>query len=315
MATRVLLTVDTEFARRHAAGGSAPWREVFARSCEAAGVGIPFQLELLRRHRLKATFFVDPLPALVYGLAPVRAMVEPILEAGQEIGLHLHPFWKGLARGREDRRELADFPPAAQREMLATARDLLIEAGAPAPIAFRAGSYAASRATLELLPAFGIRYDSSHNGCYHPRPCAVPLDPACIAPRRLAGIVEVPVTQIEAPGGALRHLQFCAVSAREMRAALAHAAAGDHPVAVLVGHGFELARRDGLAEKPPIRRRFERLCAWLEERSDELPTARFAELGDLPLDADAVPYAAGPAMVARRMAAQLVADAVYERRA
>ncbi|MGH6659079.1 MAG: polysaccharide deacetylase, partial [Sphingomicrobium sp.] len=76
MATRVLLTVDTELTWRHFAAG-ADWRENLALSFDPAGVGVPWQLERLARHGLKACFFVDPMPALVYGIEPVRRMVEP----------------------------------------------------------------------------------------------------------------------------------------------------------------------------------------------------------------------------------------------
>ena len=55
MATRVLLTVDTELTWRHYAAGLS-WQESFERCYEAAGVGIPYQLDLLARHGLKACF-------------------------------------------------------------------------------------------------------------------------------------------------------------------------------------------------------------------------------------------------------------------
>ena len=110
MATRVLLTIDTELTWRHFARG-AGWRDNLALSCDPAGVGLAYQLARLDRHGLKACFFVDPMPALVYGLDPVRRMVEPILAAGQEVQLHLHSFWHDLALGRRDeaRFELTDF--------------------------------------------------------------------------------------------------------------------------------------------------------------------------------------------------------------
>src|SRR3546814_2553858 len=170
MDCRVLLTVDTELTWGHHVRGCS-WRENFARSYEAAGVGIPWQLRTLAEHRLKACFFVDPMPALVHGIEPIRRMVRPILDAGQEVQLHLHSFWHDLAEGRDKPRfELTDFDAAGQHDLIRTARDLLIEAGAPDPIAFRSGSYAADEATLGALAELGIRYDSSHNGRHHPWP-------------------------------------------------------------------------------------------------------------------------------------------------
>jgi peptidoglycan/xylan/chitin deacetylase (PgdA/CDA1 family) len=309
MATRILLTIDTELRwDPHARGAS--WQENLALSFDPAGVGIPYQLARLAAHGLKACFFVDPMPALVHGIEPIRRMIEPILAAGQEVQLHLHPFWADPA---DPVFELAGLDRQRQLELIRTARDLLIEAGAPSPIAFRSGSYAADLATLDALAALGIPYDSSHNGSHHPWPSGLPLDPRRIAPALLAGVVEIPVTQIEQSSGSLRHLQICAVSSDEMHAALLHAADHGHPVATLVGHSFELATRGGERANPILVRRFERLCGFLAGHRERLPTARFADLADLPLDAEASPLPSRPLRTAARMAQQLWGNAVYER--
>ncbi|HEY1145752.1 MAG TPA: polysaccharide deacetylase, partial [Allosphingosinicella sp.] len=277
MPTRVLLTVDTELTSRHYRGG-ASWHENFERSYDPAGVGIPYQLRVLAEHKLKACFFVDPMPALLYGIEPVRRMVEPILEAGQEVQLHLHPFWRGKAAGLPLVYELNHCGLDEQRELIETARRLLIEAGALAPIAFRAGGYAANADTLAALAALGIRYDSSHNGSHHPWPSALPLDPDLIDPIMFQGVIEIPVTHIRKRGGGLRHLQICAVSAREMEAALRHAERRDHSLVTIVSHSFELATRDGLRPNKVIGRRVERLCAVLADRRAVMPTTNFASL-------------------------------------
>jgi hypothetical protein len=309
MATRVLLTVDTELRwDRHLSGAS--WQENLALSFDPAGVGVGYQLDRLAAHGLKACFFVDPMPALLYGIEPVRRMVEPILAAGQEVQLHLHPCWADPA---DPVFELAGLDRQAQLELVRTARDLLIEAGAPPPVAFRSGSYAADLATLEALAALGLRYDSSHNGSHHPDPSALPLDPRRIAPVLLEGVVEIPVTQIEQRPGSLRHLQICAVSFDEMRAALLHGAGHGHPVVTLVGHSFELATRGGERANPVLVRRFEKLCGFLAEQEDRLPTVFFAGLGDLPLEAEASPLPARALRTAARMAQQAWGNAVYER--
>jgi peptidoglycan/xylan/chitin deacetylase (PgdA/CDA1 family) len=312
MPTRVLITVDTELTWRHHRRGG--WEENFRRSCEAAGVGIPYQLAVLAEHGLKACFFVDPMPALLFGPEPVERMVTPILAAGQEVQLHLHPFWARLAEGREDRRELAEYGADEQHALVATARRLLIQAGAESPVAFRAGSYAANADTLRALAATGLRYDSSHNGCHHPRPSALPLPAAQLAPVEVEGVIEVPVTVIADRPGRLRHLQICAVSLAELRAALDHAAAKRHPLVTIVSHSFELATRDGLSVNRVARDRFAGLCRHLAARRDTLPTATFADLDGLPLGQPATPLDSAFLRTARRMVGQAWGNAVYERR-
>jgi hypothetical protein len=314
MATRVLLTVDTELTWRHFARG-ADWRENLALSFNPASVGVPWQLALLARHDLKACFFVDPMPALVYGIEPVRRMVAPILAAGQEVQLHLHSFWWDLAyfKERAARFELTDFDAEAQRNLIATARDLLIEAGAPPPTAFRSGSYAANADTLAALAALGLAYDSSHNGAEHPWPSALPLDAHLIDPTQRGGVTELPVSQIRRRDGGLRPLQLCALSSEEMRAALGHAADKEHPLVTIVSHSFELASRDGRRVNRLVRGRFERLCAFLGANRAAMPTVSIAELPAFGAVPRSQPLPARPLRTLRRVVEQGWGNAVYER--
>jgi hypothetical protein len=306
VATRVLLTVDTELRWDWR---DSSWRENLALSFDPAGVGVAYQLDRLAAHGLKACFFVDPMPALVYGIEPIRRMVEPILAAGQEVQLHVHPSWADPASPVF---ELTGLDRQTQVDLIRTARDLLVEAGAPSPIAFRSGSYAADLATLQALASLGIRYDSSHNGSHHPWPSALPLDPRLTAPALEEGVVEIPVTHIEQRRGSLRHLQICAVSFDEMRAALIHAADKDHPIVNIVGHSFELAARGGKKPNALLVRRFEKLCRFLAAERERMPTAFFSDLIDLPVDAEAFPLRSSAFRTAARMAEQAWANAVYE---
>lgn len=317
MQTRILLTVDTELAWRHHAAG-LPLEEIYARSIEPAGVGIGWQLARLKDFGLKACFFVDPMPARIFGLDVVKRIVTPILEAGQEIQLHLHPNWTGATAGDEGRAharfELIDYSADDQRTLIAEARDLLMQAGAPEPIAFRAGSYSANDVTLHALAALGFRYDSSHNGSESPWPSAIPLPRRQIGPIVHQGITEIPVTLIEDRSGSLRHCQICALSTAEVSAAIEHAVTNHHPVLTLVSHSFELATRDGLRENAIVRRRFDKICETLAANAHRAPTAFFTDLAGIALDAEAEPVPPSLIRTAARMGAQLAANLIYERR-
>lgn len=312
MATNVLLTIDTELRW---AGKVAPktWQEIFTRSYDPAGVGIPYQLAKLAEHSLRGVFFVDPMPAVHFGIEPIKRMIAPILEAGQSVELHLHPQWANLRDGTpRGSFELIDYDEDQQRAFLEQGLALLVAAGAPQPTAFRAGSYSANDATLRAAASLGLRYDSSHNGMEHPWPSAVSLPVATIAPVVHQGIVEVPVTVI-ADGARPRHLQICAVSMSEMRAALRHAVCQDHPVVTIVGHSFELATRDARRINHVHRRRFDALCAFLADHKSEMPTRTFADLGGLRLDATAEPLPRNRLRAFARQAEQLWSNLVGER--
>ena len=313
----VFLTIDTEFAWRHHAAG-LPADELCERSLQPGGVGLAYQLDLLASHGLKACFFVDPMPALVYGLAPFRAVVAAILAAGQEVQLHCHAQW---TRAHADDRtaaghfELWDYSLAEQQQLIAGAAELLVAAGAPQPIAFRAGSYAADEDTLAALAALGFAYDSSHNGAEAPRWSRIDLPQRQIAPLGHAGLTELPVTTIEDRPGSLRTFQPCALSAAEQAAALDHAVAADHAAVCIVSHSFELSNRAGTRPNAVHVRRFEALCRTLAQRRAVLPTCHFADRPVLPLDRDDAPL--GPARLRRavRQAEQLWSNWIEERAA
>ncbi len=318
MATRVFITIDTELMwRHHVAGLDAA--EVVRRSLEPAGVGVGWQLAQLAAHGLKATFFVDPMPALVYGLDPIKRIVGAILSAGQEVQLHLHPNWTGAHAGDKGAShgpfELIDYSLAEQVRLIAGAAEMLVAAGAPDPIAFRSGSYSASDDTLAALAELGFAYDSSHNGSEHPWPSAIGLDPRQIAPILHRGVIEVPVTLIEDLPGHLRHFQICALSSGEMRAALDHAMHAGHSAVTIVGHGFELANRAGTRPNAVHVRRFEQLCRMVAARRGGLVTEFFADRPALALGQDDVPLAPSALRTRWRQAEQFWSNLVEERAA
>lgn len=318
MPTPVFLTVDTELVWRHFLDG-ADEATLFERSFEPAGVGISFQLARLREHGLKATFFVDPMPALVFGLDPIRRIVGAILDAEQDVQLHIHPNWAG-AQGRDRgktpaRFELVDYSRAEQQALIEGASALLVAAGAPDPIAFRAGSFGANDDTLAALAALGLLYDSSHNGAEVPWPSAISLPPQQISPIEHSGIVEVPVTVIEERVGAYRNFQICALSVGEVRAALDHAVAESHAAVTIVSHGFELANRAGTGPNAIHVARFEALCGMLSDARDTLPTVTFGDRPNLRLGADDQPLSPSSLRTGWRQAEQLWSNFIAERAA
>lgn len=314
--TAVFLTIDTELMWRHHTAGCDLATQA-ARSLEPAGVGVAYQLATLAKHDLKATFFVDPMPTMVFRLDAIRPVVEAIVEAGQEVQLHLHPNWAGARADdveRHARFELIDYSLDEQRALIAGARDLLKACGAPDPVSFRAGSYAANDDTLTALSDLGFAYDSSHNGHDAPWPSQIGLPPRQIAPIERHGVVEVPVTLIEDTPGSLRHFQICALSRGEMRAALDHAVAADHEAVTIVGHSFELANRAGTRPNGVHVARFEALCGMLADARETLPTTQFR---DRPSFAGTDAVLLGPSQLRTRwrQAEQLWSNLIEERAA
>lgn len=286
----VLITIDTEFSLALYRQGSGRERTFnFDRAIACRGKwgesGIFYQMDQLDRHGLKGVFFVDPMPALVWGQRAVDEVVQPILARGHGVQLHLHPEWLEFA----DRkiapvgglgRNIRDFLLTDQRALLEYAIERLVEAGADRPIAFRAGNYGADDNTLRALSSLGLTYDSSFPAGIAASSCAISLPAGQLAPIRHHGITELPIGAIGAGSGALRHAQITALSRREMKEAIVHAADSGWPLFVLVSHSFELFDRTRGVPNWLVRRRFDKLCAWLET-SSVARSARFVDLPEL----------------------------------
>jgi hypothetical protein len=290
--TQILLTVDTEVYplrerwRDERLAGDLE-RDIYGRTAHGE-FGLRHQLEVLRRHGLKATFFVEPLFAscAAVGISPLRDIVQLVRSHGQEVQLHLHPEWVPEIPGGkvQDRGyKLTAYTEDEQCALLELAVENLLRAGSPAPSAFRAGDFAANDATLRALRRVGLTYDSSYNHAFIGSTCEIAsTTPIWDTQLRPEGVWEVPVTTFRDYPGHLRHCQLCACSSRELAHVVDQASAARWRTVVLVSHSFELlANRRSARPVVPRRKvieRFERLCRDLAARKGSAPTAHFADL-------------------------------------
>ncbi len=328
--TAVFVTIDTEYSvglHQQHAGADGAQADNFSRSIAGAmadgTAGVGYQLDVLDAHGLKAVFFVDPLPALVWGRDAIAAIIAPIVARGHDVQLHAHTEWlahvcaaDSPVAGRQGR-NIKDFTLADQVALLRWSRDMLIAAGAPSPVAFRAGNYGANDDTLRALAEIGIAYDSSHCPALvgdSDGDCAIALGRGVHHPLRHCGVVEVPVGSIDIGGGVLRHAQITALSAAEMLAAIAHARDAGAPSFTMVSHSFELVNRARTRVNRLLMRRFEALCAGIAAMP-EVVTATYADAPPRVVPAnDSANYAPLPHRRLRswaRMAEQVAANMLY----
>jgi len=289
----VLITVDTEVWPR--SPGGARWdgsglrahlrRDIYGESAGGA-YGLPYQMEVLNAHGLKAVFLVESLFADVVGEAPLREIVELVQQAGHEVQLHVHSEWLewgagSLLPGRTGQ-NLADFTEGEQVAILARGLENLRRAGAGDVCAFRAGNYGANFDTLRALARVGIPFDTSYNPCYLRAECGLRTATPLVQPRRIEGVCEVPISFFTDYPGHYRHAQLCSCSFGEMRLALERAWRGGWRTFVIVSHSFELLGRDrdGIPAGPDriVIGRFEKLCRFLAANRGRFRTAGFSDL-------------------------------------
>lgn len=318
--TALYITIDTEYsfgmARRMGGGGRAEnFASAIIGATSTGPLGIHYQMDRFDAAGIKAVFFVDPMPAMVWGTEAIADVVGPIVARGHDVQLHLHSEWLEIAGdasplpGRTGN-NLREFTFDEQCTLLDYARSQLIAAGAPAPVAFRAGNYGANDDTLRALAALGIAYDTSHCPGISGSECQISLGPDDRQVQRQHGTIEVPIGCIAAPGGALRHYQLTALSDGELVAALRHAVREGQNQVTMVSHSFELLSRDRMRANRVVQRRFDRLCAGLGKIAG-LRTATYTASPPAIEAKTPAPLPHSSLRTWRRYAEQAVANALY----
>jgi hypothetical protein len=288
--TRIFYTVDTELSSsRQRAGMSIEDNydlSIEGRTAEG-DFGLTFQCRELHAHGLTGVFFVDPLPALLYGVDLLRKMIEPILFYGHDIQLHVHTEWlefldDGPVGGRRGQ-NISDFSLADQTVLVDLAADLLEQACGSFPVAFRAGNFGANRDTLIALRRAGLKIDSSYHAGKKFNACDIRPEFPLLHPHMMAeGIMEYPISTFYDFGQHVRSMHLCAISSAGMAWLLAKAIEEGWPCVTILSHSFELIYRPARRAYGLQIRRFEQLCEMLST-GDSLRTAKFSDSVDVPI--------------------------------
>ena len=108
-------------------------------------VGVPRILDLLKRHRIKASFFVPGVVALLHPDEQRR-----VVDEGHEVGMHgwIHEF-------------TSELPRDVERDLMHRAYETLEKITGRAPVGVRCPSWDFSPNTLALEKELGLMYDSS----------------------------------------------------------------------------------------------------------------------------------------------------------
>lgn len=287
----LIITVDTELS--HSRHEDLAQRLEAVRDRDIFGLtpqgefGLRHILARLSAHGLKACFFLEAFYGLYAGAAELGRLAGLILEAGQEVALHLHSEWLPLLRHPQlaglRGGSLKDFSRPQQALLIAQGLDCLRQAGADRVRALRAGNYGANLDTLAAAADNGLAFESSYNPAYLDGECAIDLPQTLWQPQRLQGVWEMPVSAFQDYPGHLRHLQLSACSLGEIRHAIGQARRQGWSHLVLVMHSFELIHRrhlQGLAPRVDrlMLKRFEGLCQFLAAHRQEVATLHFADI-------------------------------------
>lgn len=180
--TEVCFTVDTEFS----VGGNfadpdlSPIAEpIVLGKVGGKEHGLGFLLDSFAEFGARATFFVEALQTAYFGDEPMGAIARRIVQAGQDVQLHLHPCW--LRYGND--REAGAVPPpndscagrsdAELDHFFRLGLDAFARWGLPTPVAVRPGNFeldanfyrAAARSGIALSSSIALAAHRPHDEC------------------------------------------------------------------------------------------------------------------------------------------------------
>ncbi len=262
-------------------------RYVYGES-KTEGWALPQTLAILQRHGLQGVFFVEPLFSARFGEQHLLEIVSLIATAGQDVQLHLHTEWTDeitpplIADSSLKRQHLQAYSLDEQTALIGWGKKALERCLQRPVTAFRAGSFAANRASFDALAANGILIDSSLNCVADISAPDVPQRLTTGSVTTVGGVTSYPISVFEDGWGRLRPAQVGACSFEELRDALDQAEQTGREHFVIVSHNFEMLKVDSAQRDPIVARRFERLCAYLAQHPN-----RF-QVGALP-PANAIP--------------------------
>jgi len=263
--------------------------------------GIPLIIDILNKHNLKATFFVEPFCSFYFGEKIIKEICHYILNRGHDVQLHLHPNYQIFKcpdwQERAKRKEL--FPDIIARYTLDEQINLIkqgkkiLEKYGVKPIAFRAGCFGANLNTLMALKENDFLIDSSYNlsflgkTCFiHPLHLTSHLSPLTSYVSRLTylndltlinGIYELPITNYYdfkiGNFKRLRTLDICAVSFYEMKKILRYALKKGPKHITFILHSFSLIKKRDVQYKTArpnfiVINRFKKLCEFLSKNKN-----------------------------------------------
>lgn len=273
--------------------------------------GLPRHLDLLSSHGLQGVFFVEPLFATRFDPSSLCEIVDLIRRRDHEVQLHLHTEWvdealRPLLNGVTCKRQyLRQFSLEEQTALITEGKRLLVQAGAPAPAAFRAGSFALNYDTIRALAAAGIRIDSSYNASVLGPDSGLLPGTLVLEPILVDEVYEYPITVFQDGMDRLRHAQISACSYGELETVLWQALTEGRKATVLLSHSFELLNKSRTRPDWIAARRLEKLCAFLDRHRDCFRVRGFQHLEPQAVTAQPQPLASSSWRTIGRFAEQL----------
>ena len=214
--------------------------------------GISLMMDILDKHGMKATFFVNAYLDSYYPEDEVREIVRNIVERGHDVQLHTHEEFRCFATCEPE--NIVCWQRCTKEESFLSGNTVdnqvtILEEGARNiekwsgryPIAFRGGGFDADFNTLKALEILNIPVDSSLSRPSHTLASVYPINKV----GEHEGVIEVPLFNYKEDlivAKPYRHLDIESTTLLEFRKLLGDAIENDVRTVVLLMHSFSFCR-------------------------------------------------------------------------
>lgn len=294
----VCLTVDTEFDIAGTFADPANCRPIGLDHvlCPVAGQdqGLGFILKTLAEHEQQATFFIETMNNAYFDDSVMGSVVERLLQAQQDVQLHLHPCWEAfkqpgwqqLTPKSPPADYCADLPLGDLEAIIKDGVRTLKNWGATNILALRTGNLSAGLNVYQAMNAAGLKLASNIGAGY-----SLPADPdlhlfgGC---HLVNGVMEIPVlsyTMLKfAQFSKQSMLSITGSSIQEIKQLLGQAAKENLSPVVIITHPFEFVKNhkdaSGRRKNSINQKKLSQLCKFVADHPDQFRMATFGADGD-----------------------------------
>jgi peptidoglycan/xylan/chitin deacetylase (PgdA/CDA1 family) len=260
-------------------------------SCDVNGKseGLGFLINLFKEYNFIATFFIETVHNAYFPTSKMEKYIHQLLEANQDIQLHLHPIWSYFKDKKLMNDNCADYPIEFIAALIQEGKEYIKQWTGKNPIALRTGGFSVGNNVYHAMRMENLHISSNICAGY-----SKIIDENLLnithGVHRFFNITEIPVTCFYERNlhtwKTLRQLQVTAVGAFEMIDILNKMQKNNHKIAMIVTHPFEFVKKDNyryfnIRINKMIQARMESLCYFLKKNSDRFQVIPISEAAQI----------------------------------
>lgn len=276
-----------------------------------------FFIQLLKQHNFVATFFIETVHSCYFSPDIMQHYVSELLEANQDVQLHLHPVWRYFRDKTFISDNCSEHSVEFMLELMTEGKQSLKNWTGNAPVALRTGKFSVGHNVYKAMRMADLTTSSNICvGCYDYDDPALRVTHGI---HNINGITELPVSCFYDKSilkwNSLRSLQITALSGIEMTQTLDKMEKSGHHVAVIVTHPFEFLktkdfRYTNMRINTIVQNRAKHLFNFLSNNSDRFQVVPITQAANIQDNHPRNPVSGNPIVSFWRSAENFINDRI-----